>query len=446
MEFVEGTRIDEYVRSQALTVPATLALFREVCDAVQFAHRNLVVHRDLKPQNILVTASGTPRLLDFGIATLVAADGVATGATQTGTAAMTPEYASPEQVRGERMTTASDVYSLGVLLYELLHGHTPARPGGKRADEVFRTVTDTEPARPSAAAARLGDRGLAKRLTGDLDAIAMMALRKEPARRYASAGMLADDVRRYLEGQPVVARGEALSYQVVKLVRRHWFGVAAAAALFLVLIAGIVATSWQARVADQQRREAERQRARAERRFADVRRLANSFLFEFHDAVAPLSGSTPARRLVVTKALEYLDSLAKEATGDRALQHELAAAYDRVGDVQGNPTTPNIGDAAGALDSYRKAEAIRRESRGRHAGRAGGSAEPRDERHEDCRCARGPRRGQGGRGALSRGAPASRAGTRGGRALAVPRRTRRSSRRRGACARACWRWARPPGP
>jgi non-specific serine/threonine protein kinase/serine/threonine-protein kinase len=357
---VEGVRIDQYVRSNTLSVSATLALFREVCDAVQFAHRNLVVHRDLKPQNILVTASGTPRLLDFGIATLVGADGGTPSATFTGASAMTPEYASPEQVRGERITTASDVYSLGVLLYELLTGTRPHDLAGKRPDEVFRTVTDTEPVRPSAAATRLGNRVLAKRLSGDLDAIVMMALRKEPARRYASAGALADDVRRYLDGHPVVARGEAVSYQLVKLIRRHRVGVAAAAAVLLVLMAGIVATSWQARVADQARQEAERQRARAERRFADVRRLANSFLFEFHDAVAPLSGSTPARRLVVTKALEYLDGLAAEAAGDRTLQTELALAYERVGDVQGNPTVPNIGDTAGALESYRKAEAIRR--------------------------------------------------------------------------------------
>ena len=149
-------------------------------------------------------------------------------------------------------------------------------------------------------------------------------------------------------------------YRAATFVRRHRLGVAAAAAVVASLVAGIATTTWQAGVAREQRSEAERQRTRAERRFADVRQLANSFLFEFHDAVAPLPGSTPARRLVVTKALEYLDGLATEAGDDPALQLELATAYDRVGDVQGNPTTPNIGDTVGALESYRKAETIRK--------------------------------------------------------------------------------------
>ena len=340
MEFVEGVRIDEYVKTHHPTVPERLRLFRSVCDAVQYAHGHLVVHRDLKPQNILVTADGQPKLLDFGIASLVSGDDDALSpATRTGVAAMTPEYASPEQLRGERVTAASDIYSLGVLLYELLTGVRPHDLKGKGADEIYRAVTDTDPSRPSAAAARAGDEPLARRLRGDLDAIVMAALRKEPQRRYASVAQLSDDVRRYLEGSPVTARGEAVSYRAAKFVRRHRVAVTAAAVVLMTLVGGIVATARQARIAEAQRREAESQRQRAERRFADVRQLANSFLFEFHDAIVNLPGSTPARNLVVTKALEYLDGLAAEASGDAALQKELAAAYDKVGDVQGNPSS-----------------------------------------------------------------------------------------------------------
>lgn len=369
MEFVEGVRIDEYCRRQGLALADRLRLFRRVCDAVQYAHTHLVVHRDLKPQNILVAADGEPKLLDFGIAALLSDDGDGAAVmTQTGQTAMTPDYASPEQVRGDRVTAASDVYSLGVVLYELLTGSRPHALAGMRPDEIYRVLNDTDASRPSLAASRAGDEPLSRRLRGDLDAIVLAALRKDPLRRYASVAQFADDIQRYLNGHPVTARGEAASYRAMTFVRRHKAGVAAAAALILTLVGGIVATTRQARLADAQRREAESQRARAERRFADVRRLANSFLFEFHDAIATLPGSTPARSLVVSKALEYLDSLSAEAGGDVALQKELAAAYDKVGDVQGNPSTANLGDATGALDSYRKAEAVRRRAAAEHPG------------------------------------------------------------------------------
>ena len=360
MEYVDGRRVDDYCQNTPLSVDDRLRLFLKICGAVQFAHSNLVVHRDLKPGNILVTPDGEPHLLDFGIASLVTADHESPSATRTDLGSvMTPDYASPEQVRGERVTVASDVYSLGVLLYGLLTGAPPYDLHDKRPDEIYRVLTESEPTRPSTVVARQGDRALVRKLSRDLDAIVLMALRKEPTRRYASVALLADDVRRSLEGRPVVARGEAVSYRARKFVSRHRLGVAAAAAIVLSLVAGIVATTRQARLADEQRREAENQRARAERRFADVRQLANAFLFDFHDAIASLPGSTQARALVVTKAQQYLDSLAKEAQGDRALQEELAAAYDKVGDVQGNPSTANLGDVDGALGSYRKALEIR---------------------------------------------------------------------------------------
>jgi tetratricopeptide (TPR) repeat protein len=246
-----------------------------------------------------------------------------------------------------------------VLLYELLAGVAPYPLAGKRPDEVYCLITETEPVRPSAAAERAGKPALTRRLRGDRDAIVLAALRKEAQRRYASVTLLADDVRRFLDGQPVTARGEAVSYRALRFVRRHRLGVGAAAAVLLTLIGGIAATSRQARVAEEQRREAENQRLRAEQRFTDVRKLANSVLFDYHDAIEALPGATAVRERLVKDALAYLDSLAAEAGGDPALQRELAAGYDRMGSVLGRPYAASLGDSEGALDSYQKALRIR---------------------------------------------------------------------------------------
>jgi non-specific serine/threonine protein kinase/serine/threonine-protein kinase len=198
-----------------------------------------------------------------------------------------------------------------------------------------------------------------RQLAGDLDTIVMKAIRKEPERRYGSAVQLSEDLRRYLEGLPVLARKDTLGYRAGKFVKRHTAGVVAISLIGLSLVGGIIATGWQARIAQRQRREAEAQRLKADRRFNDVRRLASSFLFDFHDAIASLPGATPARKLVVSKALEYLDGLAAEAEGDAALQEELAIAYERVADLQGNPFSMNLGDVKGAVASFRKAHQIR---------------------------------------------------------------------------------------
>jgi len=353
MEYVDGLPVDEYCRTHRLSIDERLDVFLQICAAVTYAHQHLVVHRDIKPSNILVTSDRVPKLLDFGIARLVeAADDAPAVVTAFAAQAMTPQYASPEQLRGERVTTVSDVYALGVLLFELLAGERPYDVTGKTAGEVREIVANTEAAKPSVVAARRGDRAAA-RLRGDLDAIALTAMRRDPAERYGSVALLSEDVRRHMTARPVIARGDSFTYRATRFVRRRKLGVAAGAAILLSLVGGVIATSWQARVA-------RAERARAERRFADVRRLSTSFLFDFHDAIATLPGSTPARLLVVSKALEYLDSLASEAGDDRELQKELAAAYDRVGDVQGNPGAANLGDIDGAIKSYRKAEAIRR--------------------------------------------------------------------------------------
>jgi tetratricopeptide (TPR) repeat protein/predicted Ser/Thr protein kinase len=351
MEYVEGRPLGQWCDARELSTRDRLEIFLEVCTAVQYAHQHLVVHRDLKPANILVTEQGNVKLLDFGIAKLIAPDsGEAVEQTGTLFRLLTPDYASPEQVRGGPISTASDVYALGIVLYELLTGGKPYRVADTSPAEMQWIICEREPARPSAVAKPPASKALA----GDLDTIILKALRKEPGRRYVSAEAFAQDIRRHLGGLPVEARADAFGYRAGKFVRRHRASVAAAALVVAALAAGLIMTLREARRA----RAAE---ARAEQRFNDVRKLANSYLFELHDAIRDLPGSTPARELLVKRALEYLDSLSREKGSDPGLRRELAQAYQRVGDVLGRAGFANLGDSAGALASYNKALALRRE-------------------------------------------------------------------------------------
>ena len=346
MEYVEGVPLTAFCASQHLSQDARIRLFMRVCDAVHFAHQRLVVHRDIKPSNILVTADGLPKLLDFGIAKLL--DPLRGPDTAT-VRILTPFYASPEQAAGDPVTTSTDVYSLGVLLYELLTGTGPYRTVSRDSPPlaVLDAIRQEPPERPGAAAARTG-----RTVDEDLDAILLKALRKDEADRYGSVEQLSQDLARYVEGQPVRAHDGSRAYLARKFVARHRGAVAAAAVAVISLTTAAVVSTWQARVARQER-------ARADARFGDVRRLANAVVGPVYDAIAKVPGSTNAQGVLVKEALTYLDGLAAQAGDDVELKAELAEAYQKIGDVQGNPFGPHLGDVAGAAVSYARLIGLR---------------------------------------------------------------------------------------
>lgn len=332
MEFVDGRPINRFCEEEELTVRARLRLFLRVCDAVASAHARLVVHRDLKPSNILVTPDGSPKLLDFGIARILEADGDdgPVHLTLTGSRALSPAYASPEQIRGEPVAIASDVFQLGTLLYLLLSGHRPHERSEATPASLVSAILERDPPVPSQA---VGDEGVGgvpahrvrAQLRGDLDAVVMKALRKEPARRYGSVAELAEDVRRHLDGMPVRAGPDSLGYRMGKFARRNRVGVALGATVAVALLAGVAGLGVHAN-----RLEAERDRARLEAARAEA---ATGFLLDLFD----LAGESGGRdTLTVGALLARGEARLDERVGDHPLIHidllrALEAANDRVG-------------------------------------------------------------------------------------------------------------------
>ncbi|MBX3405117.1 MAG: protein kinase [Phycisphaeraceae bacterium] len=381
MQFVEGIAITDYCDHNHLGTDARLALFRKVCEAVHYAHQNLVVHRDLKPGNILVTAQGEPVLLDFGIAKLVNPE-MAGVPMVTGPEIrlMTPEYASPEQVRGEPVSTSSDVYALGVLLYELLTGRRPFKLKSRIEQHIIEVICNSEPERPSTAVThaeevQTGDgttvtltpekiaatrdgvpTRLKRRLSGDVDNIVLKAMHRAPGRRYPSAAELSADIDRHLDGLPVAARPDSFVYVAGKFVQRHRAGVLAAALCAAAVIGGAGATAhqWQHRRAQEnltalERTEKEKQRELAESVLRQMDGITAGFTRDLISDLRKVEGGTAASSLVATTSLKVLEELRARFPNDPQFARRLARGYSSLAQVQGGLRRPSEGDTEGAL-------------------------------------------------------------------------------------------------
>ena len=365
MEYVEGLPLNDFCEQYSLNIDERLGLFRKICSAVAYAHQNLIVHRDLKPSNIIVDNDGEPKLLDFGIAKLLTPDSSGQ-TTETGFRLLTPEYASPEQIRGERITTTSDVYSLGVLLYELLTGRKPYQITSRNAVEIMRVVCETAPERPSSVVPvsqswpvvettkrhRNLTRSSVRKTTslkGDLDNIILKALQKDPGQRYFSVEQFTDDIGRYLNGLPVTARRATYGYQFTKFIERNRIATVFACIALIAILSGSSIAVWQAVVAS-------RERTRAENRLAEIRKLTGNLVSGWDKDIPENQITSLVRGRIADISSGYLEGLANE-TKDLIILKELAESYLTLGHEYAWGKVNN--DKAKA--SFQKAQTIARE-------------------------------------------------------------------------------------
>lgn len=357
MELIEGLPLLTYADRNALSTSARVQLFSKICDAVSYAHQRGIVHRDLKPGNILVVeVDGTalPKILDFGIARVIEDEDPPPGGdpntlrTDPGQVLGTLQYMSPEQAAGEAVDVRTDVYSLGVVLYELLLGEHPYELGGRSLPDAVRALSVLEPRPPQQVGA----------IEDDLSCVVMKALEKEARRRYADARAFADDLRRHLDDQTVLARPQSGFYRLSKFTRRNRAVVFGLAAVITTLAIGVVSTTWQWRraiVSGSAEREA---REKAERRSDEVRQLATTFVFGVAERIQYIPGALEARRELLDTAVRCLEGLVRDASEDQEGRYELARAYQLVGELYGAPSLASLGDQEAALTSYSRAATI----------------------------------------------------------------------------------------
>jgi len=337
MEYVEGIQITDYIEANNLNLDDKLHLFQKLCEVISFAHQKLIIHRDIKPSNILISQNNEIKLLDFGIAQILNQQGQSFQETQQ--LFITPDYASPEHIRGQPLTISSEVYSLGILLYQILTGGNPFKSGQKSLSEVMEMVCEYNPPPPSKCISKVNPK-----LQGDIDNICMKALRKDPKERYQSVDQLSEDIARYFHHIPVKATKDQWSYRAKKFMARNKSYLISGVIIFLISLAGLLSSLYQA--------------GEAKAMFNDLRGLTGSMLFEFYDGVANLEGATSIKELVVSKTITYLEKMESRNSGNPELMNDVSDGYQRLGNVQGNSYYANMGLTDDAFKSYSKAVSI----------------------------------------------------------------------------------------